>query len=165
MSRPQWILSGVFVAQLLVLAILSPWSRDDGAVESRSLIAGMESESTTRIEISVGEDDSVALDRTDAGWTISGKGGYPADGKKVAQLLSDLEALRVRRSVVSSRRYHKSLKVAPEDHERRVRVWDVGDDDATVDLYLGTSPKYGSSHVRLAEDNEVYEVKGLEVPR
>jgi hypothetical protein len=63
--------------------------------------------------------------------------------------------------VVSSSRYHDALKVAEDDNERHLRIWSDDDDDPAVDLFLGSSPNYRISHVRLGDDDRVYEVRGL----
>ena len=65
------------------------------------------------------------------------------------------------RPVVSSSRYHTALKVTEDDHERWLRIWKDPSGDPEVELFLGTSPNYRISHVRLGDDDLVYEVQGL----
>ncbi len=101
------------------------------------------------------------LERQDEVWRVEQAGGYPADKTKVDKLLDDLEQAKVRRAVVTSSRYHETLKVTEKENERRVRVWEAGKDDPAIDLVLGSSPNYGVNHVRRIGENPVYEVRGL----
>ncbi len=62
---------------------------------------------------------------------------------------------------MSGSRYHSAFKVADDDHEGRVKLWDDGADDPAIDLLLGTSPNYRTLHVRLGDETPVYEVRDL----
>jgi hypothetical protein len=132
-------------------------------MERRPLLPDLEGMSPAKLEVRGADDKVVTLVRSGDGWTIDEAGGYPAEGDRVEMLLDTLESLEVRRPVVSSPRYHAALKVTDDEHERRVRLWDDASGDPSVDLYVGTSPNYRTTHVRLAGDDPVYEVAGLGV--
>ncbi|UCF66864.1 MAG: DUF4340 domain-containing protein [Acidobacteriota bacterium] len=162
MTRAQWTLAGLLAVQLLLLVgFRSPISRGADDPGSRPLIPVLESITPAKLQLEAAGGASVSLQRTEDGWALDAAEGYPADASKVDDLVDELEALRVRRPVVSSTRYHDALKVTESDFERRLRVWDDPSNDPAVDLLLGTSPNYRVSHVRLTDDDRVYEIIGL----
>jgi len=161
MNRTQWTLTGLLLFQfLLLLLIAAPWSSGSGASGPMLLLPALESFTPARIEIS-SVDDSLVLDREQDGWRIEQADGYPAEESMVDQLLDSLGQLQVRRPVVTSSRYHEALKVTADENERRLRIWESGEDDPRIDLFLGSSPNYGVNHVRVAGEDNVYEVRGL----
>ncbi len=161
MKRTQLYLAGLLVAQIgLILAFRSPFSSASAGYESRLLLPALETITPTRIEVQGSAEEKIEMTRREGGWRIEGLGGFPADGDKVERLLTDLKGLRVRRPVVSSGRYHEAFKVADKDHEARIRLWDAsGDPD--VDLLVGSSANFRTSHVRIAGEAAVYEIRGL----
>jgi len=161
MNRTQWVLAVLLVAQLALLGFMALRSGGGAGQESRALLPELEALSPARIQIEGSGDESVTLVRGADGWTLADPAGYPVDGGKVDQLLEQLEGLEVRIPVVSSPRYHATFKVTESAHERRLRIWDSGEEDARIDLFLGTSPNVDVSHVRRGGDERVYEAQGL----
>jgi hypothetical protein len=51
--------------------------------------------------------------------------------------------------------------VADDAFERRIRIWEKPDGKPSAELYLGTSPRFQSSHVRVGGKDPVYEASGL----
>jgi hypothetical protein len=161
MKRSQLLLAGLLLLQvLLILLLRSPSSRGGGAAEARPLLPALAAMTPVRIELGDGE-DALDLVRGGTGWTVVEAGGYPADGGKVERLIEDLRALKVRSPVVSGSRYHGTLGVDEDEPEARVRLWEKPSGEPTVELLLGTSPGYRSSHARREGESEVYEVRGL----
>ena len=161
MTRTQWTLTVVLAVQVALLLLTTSFSGDTGAGESRPLVPELASITPARIQIADGDDNSVTLERSDRGWTLTDEGGYPATSDRVDNLLEDLEQVEVRRPVVTGSRYHEALKVTDSDFERHVRIWADPAGDPEVDLYVGTSPNYRLSHVRRAEETPVYEARGI----
>jgi len=161
MNRTQWVLAALLVVQLALLGLMALRSGGGDDEAARALLPELEAFSPSRIEIQGSADESVTLVRGADGWTLADPAGYPVPAEKVDQLLQQLEGLEVRVPVVSSPRYHATFKVTEAEHERRLRIWDSGEADPRVDLFLGTSPNVDVSNVRLAGDDRVYEVQGL----
>lgn len=161
MNRTQWVLAGILALQVVLLGVVIPWTGGQDGGSPRLLLPELESFTPARIEIEEGNDKSVVVRHEGATWTLEAQDGYPADSSKLEGILENLEALKVRRPVVSGSRYHAALKVTEDDHERRVRIWDDASDDPKVDLFVGTSPNYRISHVRRGGDDRVYEARGL----
>ena len=165
MNRTQWVLTGLLIVQLLLLlAVGAPFSSGSATVGQKPLLPVLDSVTATRIQITQSTEDddkSVVLQRKEEGWTLADRAGYPADASQVDRLLEDLKSINVRRPVVSSGRYHEALEVTADKHQRRLRLWEDASDDPDIDLFVGSSPNYQISHVRLAGDDRVYEVRGL----
>jgi len=161
MTRTQWILGGILLVQCALLALVAPWSQRSNAGTPRPFLPALEATTPGRIEIRGDEGKTLNLAREQGVWTLREADGYPADTAKVDTLLSDLKKIQVRRPVVTSSRYHATLKVTESDAERRIRIYAEGGDDPVVDLLVGSSPNYGSTNVRLAGDDAVYDVRDL----
>jgi hypothetical protein len=161
MSRTQLALSGVLVLQLLLILVFrSPFSEATGAAEQRPLLAFDEADAV-HIGLGGSDEEPITLEKSGENWGVAELGGFPADGEKIANLLRDLEGLTVRRPVVTSKRYHETFSVTDENNEGRVRIWSGSEDDPVVDLIVGNAPNYRTTDVRLAGEDEVYEVRGL----
>ena len=164
MTRNQMTLAGILGVQLLLIYLVSgPLATPTAPVERHTLLEALQGFQAAKLEVLGREGKQVTLVKSDDGWGIEEAGGYPADAEKVESLVNKLEEMQVRRPVVTSSRYHEALKVTDDDYERRVRLWDDPDGDPKVDLLMGTSPNYRTTHVRLHGDDPVYEVSGLGV--
>jgi len=162
MNRTQLYLAGLLIVQVaLILLVRSPFSEASVGTETRALLPVLEAITPSQLEIVGPDDASIRLAREEGSWRVESLDGFPADDEKVEELLSNLADLRVRRPVVSSGRYHGSFKVADDEFEGRIRLWASAGSDADVDLFLGSSPNFRTSHVRLAGEDAVYEVRGL----
>jgi hypothetical protein len=162
MNRTQWTLGGILLLQLLLILILrSPFSGSGSGSEPRPLLPVLEAISANKLQLLGPDDKRVTLVKEGTEWRVEEIGGYPADGRKIDGLLDDLQAIMVRRPVVSSGRYHDTFKVTEDGFESRVRVWDAGDDDPKIDLILGDSPNYRSIYARQSDEDQVYEIQGL----
>jgi hypothetical protein len=165
MNRTQLYLAGLLLVQIvLILIFRSPFTGASTDYESRALLPALDAITPSQVEILGPDEDSIKLTRRDGAWGIDDLGGFPADGakiEKIESMLDDLKNIRVRRPVVSSTRYHASFKVAADDHEARIRLWDESEGDPDVDLIVGSSPNFRTSHVRLAGEDVVYEARGV----
>lgn len=162
MNHKQTILTVALAAQVLLLVFLKvPFSGTAEAGLVRPFLPELEGLAATRLAIEDGEGGSVGLTFAGESWTLDEADGYPADGSKVDAMLEDLRGLKIRRPVVTSSRYHAQLKVADEDHERRIRIWSDAAGEPAVEFLVGSSPNYRISDVRRHDEDEVYEVMGL----
>lgn len=162
MNRTQTVLLGLLLLQVLLIGIFrGPFSETSARTEARALLPGLDAISPARLQIDGGDDEQVTLVRRNEDWTIEELGGFPADNDKVERLLENLEGIQVRRPVVTHSSYHKAFKVASDDYEERLRIWKAGEEDPSVDLILGSSANYRTTHARLADEDEVYEIQGI----
>ncbi len=162
MNRTQLMLGGLLLVQIVLILIFhSPFSGATARVESRPLLGVLAAVTPSQLEIRGSDDAVLTLVKQAGEWRVDELGGFPADGQQVDDLLEDLKQLTVRRPVVSSSRYHAAFKVTENEYEARVLVWEESADEPEVDLIVGSSPNFRSSHVRLAGEDAVYEVRGL----
>ena len=161
MDRTQrWLAIALVVQLALLFVIHNPFVKKSQAGE-QTLIPALASITPEKLEVSGPGGATVSFERVGAIWTLADPAGYPVLPGRIEKLLQDLGNLKTGRQVVSSSHYHASLKVANDDFERRVRVWEKSGGSPKVELYLGTSPGYGVTHMRMAGTDKVYEVSGL----
>ncbi len=162
MSRFHSTLCGVLLLQaLLILFFRSPFAPTSAAVEARPLLASLAAVTPVRLQLGGSDEEPITLEKSGAGWGVTGLAGFPADAKKVDGLLENLKALTVSRPVVSSPRYHETFSVTEKKNEGRIRLWSGAGDEPELDLIVGNSPNYRITHLRRADENEVFEVRGL----
>ena len=162
MTRGQKLLAAALVLQaILIVLARSPFSGASASAEPQPLLPDLAAWTPTRIDFEQPDEKSITLLRDAENWTVTELEGFPADATKIESLLEDLEGLQVRRPVVSSSRSHGAFKVKDDDFEARIKIWEDGGDDPRVDLVLGSSPNYRLTHMRLSNDDRVYEVRGL----
>ena len=161
MDRTQRLLIIALVVQIaLLLVVHNPFAKK-GAATEQTMIPALASMTPEKLEVSGPGEATVTFVKREGIWTLANPDGYPALPGKLDKLIQDLGHLKAGRQVVSSSRYHASLKVADADFERRVRVWEKPSDTPKVELYIGTSPSYGVTHMRLAGSDKVFETTGI----
>ncbi len=161
MTRAQRLLLVVLVVQVALFVALRVAGGRGGSSSRGALLPELRVEQVNRLEISARDAATLVLERAAEGWGLAGFGGYPADTAKVATVLRSLADLTVGTPVVTSDRYHATLKVVEGESDRRVRVWQSGQDDPVVDLLIGSSAQSDLVYARRRGDDRVFEVEGL----
>jgi hypothetical protein len=153
------------VAQVLIFAGVRFAGRADDRAPPRPVLPGLDPAAITRVEIwgppkeGDGPDqEKVALAREGGQWGVADADGYPADGKKVDELLAALAKLTTRSQVVTGSTYHSKLEVAEGKFQRKVTLTAGG---KARTLFLGSSPAWKSVHVRVEGEDPVYLVGDL----
>ena len=149
------VLAAVLLAQAASLLLTRLPGREQ---VPESLLAGLQADAVTGVEIEDGADGHVVMAREGDGWVLSDAGGYPADGTRIADLLDRLAAARRDRLVARTEAGRLELRVAPDGFERRVRI-DAGPERYL--LYIGTTAGTGAGHVRVDGEDEVWTVDGV----
>lgn len=161
MDRTQRVLTVLLAIQLALIMILEhPFSRA-AAGGGPALLPKLASVTPQRLEIAGADSSVVTLERRSGAWVLADPEGYPAMPGKVEKVIQDLEHLTAERPVSSDKSSHAALKVAADQFERRVRIWAGGREAPAAELYLGTSPGYGVTHVRVGGSDRVFEASGL----
>ncbi len=158
MSRTNQVLA-VLLALQIVVGVVVFWPRGVSDAAGAPLYPGVEAEQVTRVAIVDDAGEAIEMTRTDAGWVLAAAGDYPCREDVVPQFVSKLLALTGDRIVTETRASHKRLGVAEDAYTRRI-AFQTADGTEQV-FYLGTSPSYNVSHVRLADADQVYLVSGL----
>jgi hypothetical protein len=158
MSRTNQVLA-VLLALQIVVGVVVFWPRGVSEAAGAPLYPGVEAEQVTRVAIVDDAGEAIEMTRTDAGWVLAAAGDYPCREDAAPQFVSKLLALTGDRIVTETRASHKRLGVAEDAYTRRI-AFQTADGTEHV-FYLGTSPSYNVSHVRLADADQVYLVSGL----
>jgi len=153
MTRWQKILTGLLVAQL-ALAVLVFWPRDSVQAAGQPLLAGLQPELVTAVTLADDQGNTVALARQDADWVLSSGGNYPANAESVNSLLQKLTAVETDRLITRTAGSLNRLQIADDNYVRRLDI--STDDGQTTTVYLGSSPNFQATHIRIAGDNAVY---------
>jgi hypothetical protein len=162
MDRTQRTLAMVLAVQIVLLGLIRfAFPASHAAEKEQPLFPALASMTPQKVEVGDGTGATVTLDRAGGGWTLESPKGYPVSAGKVEKLIGDIEHLSVGRPVVSNKKNHAALKVADGEFERRVRIWEKPEGKPSAELYLGTSPRFQASHVRVGGKDPVYEASGL----
>jgi hypothetical protein len=153
MNRGNQILIALLALQAL-LALLFFWPRQPGTPSGEPLLGGLESEQVSRITITDEAGGRLELLNSEAGWVLAGTDDYPVTEGAAPDLLGKILALKSGRAVAEQEDSYARLKVADDQYASRVDL--LLQDDTLRTLYVGTSPSYGASHVRLEGQREVY---------
>jgi hypothetical protein len=160
-DRTQRVLTVLLVVQVALLMVLEhPFSRAR-AGGGRALLPKLASVTPQRVEITGADSSVVTLERRSGEWVLSDPAGYPAMPGKVEKMIQDLEQLTADRPVSSAKSSQSALKVAADRFERRVRIWAGGQGAPAAEVYLGSSPGYNITHVRVGGSDLVYEETGV----
>ena len=158
MSRGNQILSALLVVQIAV-AVLVFWPREAAVAGGEPLLAGIEADQVVRVTISDLVDGQIQLVKVQGEWVLSGTGDYPCQEDAVPDLLDKMLTIDASRLVSEQETSHKRLRVSAEDHMRKIELLQA--DNTFQTLYVGTSPSYSVSHVRVDGQDEVYLASGL----
>ena len=162
MNRTQIVLSVTLVLQLVVILATRTHEADTaGLGQPHSLLPEIENLLAMKIELSSKDGETLTLMRKGDAWSIEQAGGYPADNARVEKLIADLQGIEVRNPVVTSEKYHEALEVTDETARGRVKVWGDPAGDPVVDLLFGKSAGMGANDMRLAGQDDVWEISGI----
>jgi hypothetical protein len=162
-DRTQRVLAGVLAAQIVLLVILhNPFVRAHAGSDQK-LLPTLASITPEKIEIAAGDGGSLTLERRGAAWVLGRPAGFPVGPGKVEKVIQDLEHMTAGRAVASDKRSYAALKVADDQFERRVRLWAKPTGNPAAEIYLGSSPGAGVTHVRVGGSDRVLEASGLSV--
>jgi hypothetical protein len=150
------MLLGLLALQAVVLVGMTLSPDERLSVQTRPLFPELEPEKVSRLEIRGPAGDAeevVVLERTGNDWTLPEADGYPAKSDDVKSFLDKVTALVSRTAVLSSARYHEKLEVSEAKYQRKLTL--TADGESTV-LYLGTSPSFKNTHVRIEGSDDVW---------
>lgn len=147
------MLIGLFVVQVAVAVVLF-WPRDVSGGAGAPLFPDFAAPDVVGITITDNSGTTLRLAANDRGWTLPEADNFPARKESVESLLEGIAELETDRLVTRTEPSHRALQVADESFVRRV-VFER-EDGSTRAFYLGSSPRYGLSHVRLFGEDEVY---------
>ncbi len=154
MKRHIQILTIILILQIGLAAVVL-WPRSAGSAEvGEALLMDLSGEDIQQIEIEDGDGDSITLVRSEDGWVLPEVDDFPAVTAKVDLLITSLLEITNDRLITRTESSHRQLKVAEDAFERKI-VLSSGEASLRT-LYIGSSPSFGSAHVRLEGEDETY---------
>jgi hypothetical protein len=159
MTRLNQVLIGVLIAQLIVAAVVLLPRTLSSQAEAGALLPDLDADQVVSLTITSGEGEALTLAKEDGAWVLASAGAYPTVEGSVDALLEKVGAVQTNRLVTETPGSHKRLQVAGDEFQRLVEV-ETGD-GSTYRFYIGSSPSFGATHVRLEGENEVYLTSAL----
>ena len=154
MKTTQSILAIFFMLQVVVAGALFLQQRSNASIRPDGKLLEFDASSVTRMVIE-DADGSVTLSKSDTGWQLPDYSvTVPAD--KAESVLDNLASAKTGWAVANRKESHEQLEVAEQKFNRKLALYEA--DNQVAELYVGTSPGLRRSHVRLADDNDVYSV-------
>jgi hypothetical protein len=162
-NRLNALLAALLVVQVIAAVVAYAAANTPSAVVQTGtpLISSFASDSIAQIALRDGDKNEVVLAKDPAGaWTLPGADGYPVDAAKVNTLLTSLQGMTTTRLIAENKSSHAQLKVASDAFERSIQM--VTSDGKTLALFIGSSVGGSATHVRLADQDQVYLVSGIQ---
>lgn len=158
MKRHQQILAGVLVLQILLVVVVF-WPKPASTGVGKPLFTGVALDDIVSLTIADDQGHRIAMEKQGEAWVVPGAGDYPVQSAAVTATLSKTLQLETGTVVARTLASHKQLKVAENNFVRRV-IFETSDERAYI-LYLGSSPSYGATHVRLEGQDETYLTRSI----
>lgn len=158
MKRHQQILAGVLVLQILLVVVVF-WPKPASTGVGKPLFTGVALDDIVSLTIADDQGHRIAMEKQGEAWVVPGAGDYPVQSAAVTATLSKTLQLETGTVVARTPASHKQLKVAENNFVRRV-IFETSDERAYI-LYLGSSPSYGATHVRLEGQDETYLTRSI----
>lgn len=159
------ILALLLVLQLLLAAgLLLPGTPLDRSASASGPLLRFEASAVDRLTIEGPEEASVTLARRDGQWQVEGDDPFPADGKRIEELLERLAKLHGGDVVGTTDAARARFKVDDGSFERRITL--AAGNRTLATLYGGTSPALRRLHVRVGGEDEirVAELAAYDIP-
>ena len=152
MSLRNWVLTAVLALQVAILvAVFWPESAGPGVVQ---LFAGVEPGNIVRVKISNSSGLHILLARGADGCVLPEAEDYPCLGSKLSSFLDRIAALQTDQLVAKTGASHSRLRVADGEFQKLVELELA--DGSRHKLYLGTTPRPRTIHVRADNQDSVY---------
>ncbi len=158
LNRAQAILVVILVGQVL-LSTFMLWPRRGTSAAVQPLLAGLKDADVVAMTVTDDKGATITLRKVTGQWVYPDADDYPANSETITTVLDKIVALDTSRLVTRTDSSHKQLKVAANDFLRKLEL-QTGD-GATFILYIGSSPNYSASHVRVEGQSEAYLAKDL----
>ena len=144
------LLTGLLIAQLVILGVLMLAGEDEGAVAE---MLSFDPAEITALTIEDGDGNVVSLESIDGEWRL---GELPADGDKVADAIGSLAGGSASWPVATSESSQARFEVTDAAFQRRVVFGSASGELGT--LYLGSSPGFRRIHAREASSEAIFSI-------
>ncbi len=157
--REHTALGAALLVQVILAAIIL-WPQPVARGEAGPLLPNFKPEEVAKITIRDAQGATLVLERQ-GDWVLADTDGFAAKAETVNGFLNKLASVRTDRLVARTEASQRQLRVAADAFEREVTLQMAS--GITQTLYLGTSPGYGVTHIRLGGQAETYLTDALTV--
>ncbi|MCA9537246.1 MAG: DUF4340 domain-containing protein [Myxococcales bacterium] len=163
MNKANKILLGLLVAQGALAAVTWTTGGGSGGTDAHPLIADLDPAAVTSLTVTnrATEEgkaaETVTLVKKGDAWVVPAADDFPADPKKVDEVVEKLAKATTREPIAESKANHNALNVGERTFEKKVEI-KAG--ERTIKLVLG-SAKGSSAHVRVDDGDAVYLARGI----
>ncbi|MDX1405339.1 MAG: DUF4340 domain-containing protein [Woeseiaceae bacterium] len=149
------ILAAISVALILVLFALQ-LGEDDTSVSGQPLLPGLKSKINDIESVTVtraGDDAQTVIEKSESGWVVSSRNGYPADVGKLRELLLALaDAKAIERKTSNAELYENLGLRDPEIEGSRATRLELGWPEDTVSVVIGNVAQGGYRYARVGSE-------------
>jgi len=161
LSRQNLILLAALVLQIALIAVAF-WPRQaTSANAGKPLIAGLTADQLVGVTVRDMDGNEIHIAKKGDQWVLPAADDFVVTPAKGSEFANKLVALNANRLVTQTETSLKRLKVADDDYLRTLEI-ELADGTKRL-LYVGTSPSWSVTHVRIAGEKEVYLVSGLTI--
>jgi|AP95_1055475.scaffolds.fasta_scaffold03788_3 hypothetical protein len=157
MTTKNKVLAGLMGLQAVLLIVVF-WPASSGSGIEK-MFPGLKEVDVIGVTITDSEGRSIRLARSALGCVLPDADDYPCLKDKFPDFLGLVVPITTASLVAETKGSHSRLKVADDDFERVIDVETVGGN--RYKLYLGTSPRGRSAHVRADGRDQVYVAASL----
>jgi hypothetical protein len=146
-------LAGIFGLQIIIVVLLFLFSgANSGKFEAKSLFS-FSRDYLDKVIIS-DEQERVVIEKSAGKWTLPALNNLPANPNKIDTLVDRLLGLRTNWPVATTSSSHQRFEVADNAFRRKVALF--ANDKSLGTLFVGTSPGFKKSHLRINSDYAVF---------
>ena len=157
-TKTQKILAAILVVQIFLVAFIY-FPRNSATPEPVALLGDLTADQIAKMAISDVSGNQIVLEKKDGAWVLPDVEDYVANSEKIQTALDSLIGMNSANIATETAASHVQLQVAETKFQRKV---DITLTDGTMKtIYLGTSPNYQDTHVRIDGEDKVYLVKDL----
>ncbi|MBY4677028.1 DUF4340 domain-containing protein [Marinobacterium arenosum] len=157
MKRIIYLLSGLLLVQLLVAGGLFWQERQQSRLPAAEPLLAFELETLDQLTLEDGQGVRLTLQQRDGRWQLPDYHDLPVSAAKLDALFERLEQARADWPVATTESGRQRFEVAEQNFQRKLSFQRDGELQGA--LYLGTSPGFKQTHVRLAGHDEVYAIE------
>lgn len=159
LNRTNLLLTAVLAVQLVLGVIIVVASSTTRETPRGPLLDNFSPDAVTQITIRDADKNEVVLTKSSAGaWGIGNADSYPVESSKVTTLLAGLKGLDNSRLVAQTSSSFNRLKVSDDSFER---IIELKEGDKTRKVYVGSASGVTETHMRVADQDNVYLTRGL----
>jgi hypothetical protein len=153
MNRSNWLLTGLALVQLALMAVVFGLAGRPATLASGPLLSDFTTDSVSAVTLTNDAGTTLRLEKKADAWVLPEAEDFPAKGDAVESLLGRLAGLQSQGLIAHTASSYPRLSVADDSFLAKV---DLEGGDKTTTLYVGSSPRGGVSHVRVSGAAEVY---------